>query len=675
MSVSRRTALANAACVAIGLYIAWKVFFEPLFLGPDNLPGDAGDTRFNIYVLEHVWRWLTGEEPSLLSPRFFYPYPFALAFSDTHAGTAWAYMLFRLGGLDPYGALKGWFLLGYVLTFLASFHVARKFELPPFLASVVAFAFTFSLPSLAQMGHVQLVWRVGTPYAFFYIWRYGSDARATDFYLFVIAIALQTLINVYLGLFTFALCAVLFIVTVLTHVGPSLSLVVRDFRARVTGLTRLDRRAIGLAVLAFASILLLAVVLGFHAYAGSLYGLGRRYGDMMNMIPQPQSYLLMDRLPYWSGVSNLFQGIKGRHEHQIFVGVPLVALTLLGLVFAFSSPNRPNGLFKVLALTIVASVGIFVAEHGLSAYWLLAQFPGFGALRAIARYGIILVFPVSIFAALVVRDHFSERKWVINLVTLMFGTWIATDVALFDWKSFSANSARDRVENMLAQIPQNLGDNPVLAVSDKPGEAPFNRALDAMLAAQRLGIPLLNGYSGNFPPGSKMSFKTCGEIIRMLKYYDAWAKRQNRPVFADTPMEIVTVGMECGELTPERLAEFRVTEGAAPDKPNGRQISLSKLRISDGKPRILSVEIRNGSNVTIHALASHPLRLSWRDSSKKGWNNRYEVGVDLRPGETTVVSWALPGNVDLENLQVSFVVEGKYWAQDLGIKPLRYTPK
>ena len=174
MSAARRQPWTDVGVVAAGCLIAWFAYFGPLLSGLDAVPGDLGDARFNIFVLEHVYRWLGGHEPSLLSPPMFWPYPYTLGFSDTHAGTAWVYALLRTGGLDQYQSFANWVVLGYFATFAAAYHVARKFDLAPLVAGTFAFAFAFSLPAIHQIGHAQLAWRVAVPYCFWFALRYAE---------------------------------------------------------------------------------------------------------------------------------------------------------------------------------------------------------------------------------------------------------------------------------------------------------------------------------------------------------------------------------------------------------------------------------------------------------------------------------------------------------------------
>jgi len=64
------------------------------------IPGDLGDARFNNYILEHFYQWITQKVPSYWSPQFFYPYPLTLAFSDNLLGSAPFYAMIRILGFS-----------------------------------------------------------------------------------------------------------------------------------------------------------------------------------------------------------------------------------------------------------------------------------------------------------------------------------------------------------------------------------------------------------------------------------------------------------------------------------------------------------------------------------------------------------------------------------------------
>ena len=142
-------------------------FAMPLLVG-DRVPGDPGDARFNMYVLEHEYQWLTGHPVKFFSPPLFYPFPDTLFFSDTHLGTSFIYATLRLLGFSDYQAFGLWCVTGYFLTFWAAYYVMARLGFGPIECGIAAAIFAFGLPSIAQIGHAQFAYRVGIPFAVFY---------------------------------------------------------------------------------------------------------------------------------------------------------------------------------------------------------------------------------------------------------------------------------------------------------------------------------------------------------------------------------------------------------------------------------------------------------------------------------------------------------------------------
>ena len=126
------------------------------YLVTRTVPGDLGDARFNLYILEHTFKWMGDRSLSYISPGIFYPYPGTMFFSDTHTGSALFYVIFRALGKSEFTSFTLWFYIGYLLTFVASYYTLLHFKFKPLAAVTAAIIFSFSLPSLAQYGHAQL---------------------------------------------------------------------------------------------------------------------------------------------------------------------------------------------------------------------------------------------------------------------------------------------------------------------------------------------------------------------------------------------------------------------------------------------------------------------------------------------------------------------------------------
>src|SRR6478735_5455326 len=71
-----------------------------VFSGLHELHGDPGDTRFNAYLLEHSWAFLTGRTPSFFDAPFFAPAKNVLAYSDLMIGSGFLYWPWRALGID-----------------------------------------------------------------------------------------------------------------------------------------------------------------------------------------------------------------------------------------------------------------------------------------------------------------------------------------------------------------------------------------------------------------------------------------------------------------------------------------------------------------------------------------------------------------------------------------------
>src|SRR5512137_326545 len=101
MLTSRSKTLISQAPVWIAFILGLGlVILRPLGSQLAFVPGDLGDARFNNYVLEHFYRFITGLTGDYWNAPFFFPFQRTMAFSDNLLGSAPFYALFRWAGLD-----------------------------------------------------------------------------------------------------------------------------------------------------------------------------------------------------------------------------------------------------------------------------------------------------------------------------------------------------------------------------------------------------------------------------------------------------------------------------------------------------------------------------------------------------------------------------------------------
>lgn len=149
----------NNFFIVLGLCLGLFILFQMIGFDFSKLPGDLGDTIFNLYILEHFYQFILGNVDSFWSAPFYFPYQNTIAFSDSHLGSAPIYSLLRILGLKQTLSLQFWIIIGYLLNYVFSSYVLKKLGLNSISAALGGFLFSFGLPVLAQQNHIQLTYR------------------------------------------------------------------------------------------------------------------------------------------------------------------------------------------------------------------------------------------------------------------------------------------------------------------------------------------------------------------------------------------------------------------------------------------------------------------------------------------------------------------------------------
>ncbi|SDR39567.1 hypothetical protein SAMN05444161_3471 [Rhizobiales bacterium GAS191] len=672
-----------AACLFGGVALA--IVAGPM-LAQGNLPGDLGDTRFNTYILEHVYRWLLGLEPHLLAPGLYYPFPDAIFFSDTHAGTAFIYAVFRALGAPRFLAFDLWFFAGYVATYLAAHYAFARMGAGAVTAGLGAAIFTFSLPSLAQFNHCQLVYRCGVPLAMLHLWEGLRGGSARDLLLSAFWLCVQTLISVYLGFFLFLLMAAF------TVVLPLSTWRSRDWQATARlagqGLARIVRVPgkgdVALLLATAAAGAATVALLWFYGHTSRLYGMARSWEEISSMLPRPGSYLVMDLLSYWYGPSHMLSGVLPmRPEHQMFMGVGVALLFLAGIVTLVVRPraarNLPAGaMLLALAVLVLATLSI----HGHSFYAVLVHVPGLNAIRAVTRIIVVLMFPVAMIAVVGLRGLAEEVRPIAlgRLAALICGLAALYEVAMAGRLMFSADAAQRRVDAVIAEARRLQGgvEQPILALVGQDGEMTH---LDGELAAQELGWPTVNGYSGSVPPGS-YGQPNCNYAIRHFGAFDFWRKEHKldgSPSISQLLRRTVFVGWPDCRGVGILDNTISVSIGHPPSNGLPEKVILTSGELQRREDLIaFTVHIRNASDELMPMISAAPIRVAWRfvpDDERvvgQGWSKGEALLGDIAPGaeQSLVITDELPRQAGSYRLQVSLVANGLYWFHDKGMRIL-----
>ncbi|HEY0977642.1 MAG TPA: hypothetical protein VGE21_09240 [Flavobacteriales bacterium] len=594
--------------IVLGLFAAGVFGVLLPLLGPDltMTPGDTGDARFNLYVLEHFHAWATGRVESYWDAPFMYPSADVIARSDAHLGTAWIHSLLRSAGAGPSGAFQGWIIALFTLNFWCCAIAFRTWTGRWVIAGCAAYIYTFGILGLTQLYNIQMLPRFMAPLALLALHRALSTSSPAWILATVLAVAVQFYCAIYSGLILlFALLCLL--------IG----------RAIVGGVSITRKGVMAWSVGAVAgALLLLPLLLPYTRVAAQVMPYDPEMVALT--IPRPASYIYSHPSAIsWASLHRPEMiDMPNAWEHHHFPG----ALPWLGVLIAIPWwwRIRCSPLGRSLAALLIAwAVSMIVPLWigGFSLFQLLRSVPGFDIIRSVGRFVLIdqLFFLLVGATVAVSLPKGTRASWVLELalplLVLLDNKSDATAIPRFDRDL--ADRGVDQVE---ADIRSELKEGTVAVAyapvwgcrTERHGEL-ITLHVQAMLAAQRIGIPVVNGYSGSLPEGLQPFWDDPGAAN-----LDHWLKASGVVLEVELvdglPSEMlardtVTIGMvDGGFIGTGRWPEEPVTT----DRTEALEWeTFIRLRLADGSWAFvahhngyLTAELHHGSQL---AAAAHRL--------------------------------------------------------------------
>jgi len=493
-----------------GWVIGMLFAFHPMILSHfAAIQGDWADARLTNYILEHGYRWLMhapGHE-RFWSPPVFFPAPNTAAYSDVLLGVAPFYWPWRALGIAADTSFQLWTLTIATANYLAALALfARGFRCRPLAAAAGAALFCFGSIRNAQLIHPQLEPQFYLAIAVLALVRlFESDVdpqqpegarMRDDVWIGVLALACvgQLYTSYYNAWFLFFAIAL-----------ASLWCVLGGRSRRHLG--ALLRAHLGTLCAAAALSALIIFPLVMHYLQASRQVGMRSFQTVEPMLPRPQSWAYMGPGNWLYGAlasRHLFQVIPVEHEQRLGTGVVTALVAIAGLWGA-----RRRTMVRVVTLVPVAMAllatkwpGGFTAWHGVD-----ATVPGAAAMRAVSRIGIVIVLPIALGVAMAV-DRLagaatSGSRWTRDRIARGIGIALALGIIALEQgqrlPTYDKHLARERT----ARVAREVGPECSAFLSTIIGgtEDPWRYHVDAMWASMARGVPTLNGYSGNQPPG------------------------------------------------------------------------------------------------------------------------------------------------------------------------------
>jgi hypothetical protein len=156
------------------------------------------------------------------------------------------------------------------------------------------------------------------------------------------------------------------------------------------------------------------------------------------------------------------------------------------------------------------------------------------------------MWPLSLFAAWafdgILQLFTKKHRWMLAFIYLIAALLIAESI-FYNHKTYIKADAQARLNVLRQEIPAKVPANPILFVARNQHEKYWTTEIDAMLLAQELGWPTLNGYSGNFPPGYAPA-DSCEQLPIRIKNYMKFAGISDPSYYLGIISRVVPLGFK-----------------------------------------------------------------------------------------------------------------------------------
>ena len=477
-----------------------------------HFPGDMGDARFNIYLLEHAHKFLMGGGGSFWDAPFMFPEERVITYSDNLLGSAPVYSIFRILGLDTHTSFQWWYVVVTALNYLCCYLFLRSLFKNRYAAVLGAMVFTFSMALQAMMGHPQTFPRFAVPLALWSCISFSHNFRPRFLLAVGIFVVWQFYCGVYLGFMLLIPVAVVLFLAVLLN-WKKMAESCSDPRWVVQ---------VGTFLLISGSLLLPLALpymdradeMGYVPYEKALQKVATIKSYFFN---QPGSLL-------WDRLSDTASEYSEPWSHQIFVGgIAMLSFLIWSLIvmgnwlcrgyIGYSSVTKQQTILWVAGLTTAI---LFMRFPGFSPYMLIHELPGFGSMRALQRIiNVELVFfaAATAFMFSMVR---KKRTRMADLAFIVSVCFLTADNYYFEdsVQRMEKAPALARIE-ALEKLMEHASENGIVSYEPRNMYAPVHvYQIDAMLASQGLDLKTVNGYSGTSPKGYSSYWRAPNEKNR-----------------------------------------------------------------------------------------------------------------------------------------------------------------
>ena len=460
-----------------------------------SLPGDLGDARFNNYILEHGYRFITFQEDSFWNAPFMYPEEKAITLGDNLIGVVPVYSVFRIFGFDRETSFQLLFWAICILNFLFAYIVLKKIFHYELAAAFGAFLFAFGLPVVAQINHIQLLPRFFVPFAIYYCWLFFTTLEKKHFFFLVVSFVAQFYCSMYIGfilLLTLIIFAGVLFITNYKHSG---------YKDKIKLNWLLSIFGVGIL-----GIILISPLLFNYFQRAQEIGM-RPWEEIEPMLPRIKSFFYAGEHTFlWNILADNNKNLLYPWEHHLFSGITPILFLILFFIYRKKLTPEYKRLLSTLFITGIIIILLFISIKGFTLYdKLVYPLPGFGSMRAPLRLILVLLFLFSIIIAGILTYKRKQIEKYPMLWTIFLCLFIVADQGMKN-TGFSAHLKKDNQERIIPLVNElkkaKEKGYEICAYVPETGSDDANLIqLDGMLAAQSVGLKSINGYSSSSPEG------------------------------------------------------------------------------------------------------------------------------------------------------------------------------
>lgn len=524
-----RTRARTASFVALAGVLTVAFFFRhQIISGFTSLSGDRYDQVIELTILEHWFNVLRGLE-HWSETSYFYPFKLTLGYNDGYFLYGLMYSLFRTAGLDPYLAGECVSMAVLLVGFFGFYLAARRLlGLRPGWAVLGAVLFTLSNNLFVQAHHAQLLSVSLAPVMAVLLdgalaaLVAGRRARLLAWGCSAACLYAAWLITAYYMAWYFLFfCTFAAAAYAVLAGGKGVRPLWQAARRQMAPLCAIAFVFAAAAAPFLTVYLTKARETGMHRYHGvsvntptlpDLLHVG--HGNLLyGRVVAAANHLIRPDMPEWS---------------ERMTGFPpgLLLLFVSGLVLVLAAPRSPvparATALKAVAVATVATWALAFNVAGHSAWWFVYEaFPGARAARVVARYQIFLAVPVVAIAVLYLS---SQARRIAAPLLLLVCAWLVAEQ--INTAPLVSLDRRHELARLRSVPPPPAECKAFFALNARregllgpEWDGFYNHNVDAMLIAQVLHLPTINGASTFQPPNWRLTDPDRPDYLERVRHY------------------------------------------------------------------------------------------------------------------------------------------------------------